>query len=113
ELVEEAVFDDVHFVQVVFAPEVNAVVAGEAGFDHGVLAELALPADVPALDVAQVHTRLEVVDAGGERSGERIGRRGDQAGAGRETALPEEHAAGGAEIVRSRGVAHGGVLGQA
>ena len=63
ELVEEAVFEDVDLVDIHLAPEVGAVVAHVADFEHGIASQLALDADVPTLDVTRLQVRVEIVDA--------------------------------------------------
>ena len=58
ELLEESVFEDVHFVQVVRPPHVAAAIPQVAGLDDGARTDFSLDADVPRLDVRRPQVAL-------------------------------------------------------
>ena len=67
ELVQEAVFEDVHFVQVFAEPDVVRHVADIADFESRALAELALDAEVPLLGIGLADIRIHGEEGIAER----------------------------------------------
>src|SRR5262249_34093214 len=107
ELVEESILHDVHFVEVVAAPQMHTMISREAELHHHVFAEFALPADVPALHVTQLEVRLKIADAGTETCRIRKNRCAGQTRPCGEGRLTEQAAADRSEIVGGCGEAYG------
>ena len=76
EVVEEAVLKDIDLVDIDLAPEIGAMVADVANFEHGVAGQFALDADVPALHVAGFEIGVEISDGVAGGDGQREAGRG-------------------------------------
>ncbi len=61
EFIEEAIFDNVDFVQIELLPQFDAAIADITGFNDRVLVDFALHAETPRLDIAKLKIRIEGV----------------------------------------------------